>query len=72
MKTIQKANTELYEKVAAEDTKIRKLINSLVGGYNFSFNSITPANVSLESVSKLENIGKLVIKLSNQIDELGE
>jgi len=72
MKKIQKANYELYEKVAAEDTKIRKLINSLVGGYNFSFNSITAANVSLESVSKLENIGKLVIKLSNQIDELGE
>jgi hypothetical protein len=72
MKTIQKANAELYEKAIAEDTKIRKLINAIVGGYNFSFNSITPINVSLEDVSKLENIGKLVIKLSNQIDELGE
>lgn len=72
MKKIQKANYELYEKVVAEDTRIRKLLNSLVGGYNFSFNSITPNNVCLEHASKLESINKSVVKLSNQIDELGE
>jgi hypothetical protein len=72
MKKTKKANIELYGAVQKEDIKIRKLINSLVGGYNFSLKTITTENVSLETITKMEAIGKSVIKLSTQIDELGE
>ncbi len=72
MAKIKKTNLELYNVAIREDIKIRKLINSIVGSYNFSFKCITAENVSLETITKLENINKLIIKLSTQIDELGE
>ncbi len=72
MAKIKKTNLELYSVATREDIKIRKLINSIVGSYNFGFKCITAENVSLETITKLENINKLIIKLSTQIDELGE